>query len=91
MKIEWNAQKRRSNLVKHGIDFVELRELFDGYTLTFVDDRFEYDEIRFKTYGVCRDHVVVVIHTENEELIRVISARKANIYEQEIYFRALWN
>ena len=47
MKFEWDEKKRRINLKKHGIDFVEVRQLFDSPRHTIVDDRFDYEEIRF--------------------------------------------
>jgi len=55
-------------------------------TVTFKDNRFAYNEPRFITYGLRGDQVVVVVTTEDDEEIHVISIRKADKYEQKIYF-----
>jgi len=85
-KFEWDETKRKSNIKKHGIDFVDAPIIFAGYTLTIADDRFDYGEERFVTFGILDGRVVVVIHTESEDLIRIISIRKATKYEEKEYF-----
>lgn len=60
--------------------------IFDSYTLTIRDDRYNYGEQRFITFGILEGRVVVVVHTENEESIRLISIRKATKYEEKNYF-----
>lgn len=59
------------------------------YTVTFEDRRFDYGEQRFITLGVLRGVVVVITTAETDEEIRVISMRKAERNEQEIYFSNL--
>ncbi len=86
MNFEWDDTKRRSNIKKHGIDFVDASMVFDSYTLTIEDDRYDYGEERFITFGILEGRVVVVVHTENEEFIRIISIRKATKYEEKAYF-----
>jgi uncharacterized protein len=44
---------------------------------------------RFITFGLLQGQVVVVVHTESEDLIRVISVRKATKYEQQTYFEQI--
>ena len=56
-----------------------------------VDDRFDYGETRFVTLGLFHGTVIVVVHTETDELIRVISAREATKYEEESYYREIAN
>ena len=85
-KFEWDETKRKSNIKKHGIDFVEAPVIFDGYTITIEDDRCDYGEERFVTFGLLCGTVVAVVHTETEELIRIISIRKATKYEEKEYF-----
>ena len=51
MRFEWDDAKRRSNLLKHGFDFVGIAEVFEGDTVTILDDRFDYGEKRFITLG----------------------------------------
>jgi uncharacterized protein len=86
MKFEWDETKRKSNVKKHGIDFVDAPMIFAGYTLTIADNRYDYGEERFVTFGTLDGRVVVVVHTETEELIRIISIRKATRYEEKGYF-----
>jgi uncharacterized DUF497 family protein len=86
MNLEWDDRKRESNIESHGIDFVNARMIFDGYTLTIEDDRYDYGEERLVTLGILEGRVVVVVHTENEDSIRIISIRKATKYEEREYF-----
>ena len=89
MKFDWDEAKRRFNIRKHGIDFLDVAKVFDGDILTIEDDRYEYGENRFITLGIIRDHVIVIAHTETETLIRIISARKATRNEEEFYFEQI--
>jgi uncharacterized protein len=59
--------------------------------LTASDDRDLHEEQRFITIGLLRTTVVVIVHTEAPELIRVISMRKATRHETEIYFAQIGN
>ena len=86
MKFEWNEAKQQSNLRKHRLDFADAETVFAGATFSFEDDRFEYSEDRYITLGLLRGAVVVIAHTEREEVIRVISMRKATKNEQQVYF-----
>jgi len=86
MNFEWDDTKRKSNIKKHGIDFINAQMIFADYTLTIEDDRSDYGEERFVTFGILDGRVVVVIHTETENLIRIISIRKATKYEEKAYF-----
>jgi len=93
MRFEWDEAKRLSNLRDHEIDFasVEKEDIFAGETLTRLDDRFEYGERRFLTLGLLKGEVVVIIHTEPDEGIRLISVRKASRNEEIIYFKEVKN
>ena len=84
MKFDWDEAKRRFNIRKHGIDFLDVAKVFDGDILTIEADRYEYGENRFITLGIIRDHVIVIAHTETETLIRIISARKATRNEEKL-------
>ena len=86
MKFEWDDAKRKSNIKKHGIDFIDAPIIFAGYTLTILDDRYDYGEERFVTFGILDGRVVAVVHTETEDLIRIISIRKATKNEEKEYF-----
>ena len=86
MEYEWDESKRASNLRKHGIDFSDVPAVFSGSIVTIEDDRFDYGEDRFVTFGLLQGHVIAVVHTESENYILLISARKATKYEQKNYF-----
>ena len=87
MRFEWDEQKRHANLRKHGIDFVGVETLFEGYTVTIEDTREDYGEMRFITLGLLNGRVVVVVHTERQDAIRLVSVRKATKYEERAYFK----
>ena len=87
VRFEWDEAKRRSNLWRHKIDFAKLREVFEGAPLTYRDDRYDYGEERFITLGLLKGRVIVIVHTGLEDVIRIISARKAERHEEIGYFK----
>jgi len=89
MEFTWDEEKRRANIIKHGFDFVDTKEVFEGFTFTLEDDRLDYGEERFITLGLLNGTVVVIAHTEKWNEVRVISIRKATKHEQKIYFEWL--
>jgi uncharacterized DUF497 family protein len=89
MRFDWDDEKRRANLAKHGIDFADLAPLFHGSTITLLDDCFDYGEFRFITLGVLHGIAIAIAHTDTDEAIRIISARKAIRYEEESYFKKI--
>jgi uncharacterized protein len=91
MKFEWDEAKRQINLAKHGVDFVDMPQLFQGTTVLLVDNRFDYGEVRFLTLGLLNGIVFLVAHTESDDTIRLISARKATKNEENYYFRNISN
>jgi uncharacterized DUF497 family protein len=91
MRFEWDETKRRSNIRRHGIDFVDAEEVFAGETITFLDDRYDYEETRFLTFGLLWGEVVAIVHIETDKVIRVISVRRASKDEEETYFTELRN
>jgi uncharacterized DUF497 family protein len=91
MRFEWDEAKRRSNLARHGFDFADAQTVFDGTTHTFVDDRFDYGEIRLLTFGMLNGRVIAIVHTESDEVIRLLSMRKALKNEEEAYFKEIAN
>ncbi|MGG6269915.1 BrnT family toxin [Leptolyngbya sp. AN03gr2] len=87
MQFTWDENKRRSNLAKHGFDFLDAAQVFEGATFTFEDDRYTYGEQRFITMGMLQGRVVVIAHTEVGDEIRVISMREGTKREQAIFFQ----
>ncbi len=63
--------------------------MFAGSIVTIEDERFDYGEERFVTFGLLQGRVTAVVHTEREDCIRIISARKATKYEQTTYFEQI--
>lgn len=89
MQVEWDEAKREENLRKHGIDFVGVEALFEGLTATIEDDRLDYGEQRFVTFGVMEGRAVAVVHTEQSDTIRIISIRKATKREEQSYYSTI--
>jgi len=86
---EWDNRKDADNLIKHGLSFSDVESVFEGDTLTFEDTRFDYGEPRFITFGLLVNRLVVIAHTSRDNKIRIISMRKGNKREQEIYKKRL--
>lgn len=87
MRYSYDPLKKSANLKKHGLDFDDAPQIIEsGQTVTFEDRRFDYDEPRFITMGVLDGIVVVIVTTESDTEIRIISMRKAEKNEQKIYF-----
>ena len=86
MRFFWDESKRISNLNKHDLDFALTYLVFEQDTFTFEDNRITYNERRFVTLGLLNGIVVVVVHTETDGVIRVISLRRAVKNEQKLYF-----
>jgi uncharacterized protein len=91
MSYEWDEHKRQANVRKHGIDFIDVPELFDGDVVILPDERLDYDETRFIVIGLLRNQVVLAAYTERGDNIRIISARKATKNEQTYYFKQISN
>ena len=91
MRYEWDEGKRKSNIRKHGFDFVDAAEMFQGDTVTVPDDREDYGERRFVSIGLGKAVVVVVSHTELDDVIRILSMRKATKNEENCYFEQVGN
>jgi uncharacterized protein len=89
MEFEWDEDKRLANIKNHGIDFVDVSEVFDGDIFTVEDDRYSYGEQRFVTFGLLKGSVVAVVNTDRGEYIRIISVRKATKNEYRTYFQAI--
>ena len=86
MEFEWDAEKNRQNIVKHGVSFEQAKRIFDGFTVDIVDDRFVYGEVRELSLGVLGGvTMLAVVHTDRQGMCRLISARQANRKEKKHY------
>lgn len=87
LTFEWDKQKSVSNLEKHGITFEEASTVFmDSFSLTISDPLHSLEEQRFVTIGESVEReILVVVHTQQERNIRIISAREATRKERRDY------
>lgn len=92
MKFTWDEAKNRINQQRHGVGFEDVPQMFDHPMVTFLDQRKEYGEDRWVGIGWLSDMLAVVVFTEPAEgTTRIISARKANRNEQDIYAEEVRN
>jgi uncharacterized DUF497 family protein len=89
IRFEWDARKERRNLQKHGVGFDEASTVFaDTLSITIPDPDDSDEEERWVTMGVSHRHrLLVVVHTEDDEqqIVRIISARPADPGERNDY------
>jgi uncharacterized DUF497 family protein len=86
MAFEWDEGKRLRNLAKHGLNFEDAPQIFADNVFVVDDTRYDYAEQRFIAYGLLARRVVVIAFTlRDDDTVRVISMRKANKREQEVY------
>ena len=83
----WDPPKAKSNLEKHGVSFEEASTAFqDTLSLTIDDPLHSINEERLILIGISQENrVLVVVHTERGDNIRIISARKATNKERKSY------
>lgn len=90
MRFEWDPEKARKNLLKHGVAFADATAVFSGPVVQAPDVRRDYGENRWITVGAMGGAVVVVIVTTHRgEIVRLISARRASRKERANYYEAI--
>lgn len=84
---EWDEDKERSNFRKHKVSFAEGESVFyDPFSITILDPDHSIEEKRFIDIGISNNNrIVVVIYTESDDRIGIISVRKATQVECEMY------
>jgi uncharacterized protein len=85
-KFDWNERKSEQNLAKHGIDFEDATEVFYGPIILHRSDR--KNEERWIAIGSLEDRLITVVFTRREDVIRIISARRARKNEEREYRNA---
>lgn len=85
MDVRYDEAKRQKTLRERGLDFADAGRIFEGVVIELMDDRFDYPETRFRTYGMLDDRLVMIAWTPIENGIRVISMRKCNEREQKAF------
>ena len=87
MNFTWDEAKRQANVAKHGLDFADAAKVFAGPMVFFEDDRNDYGEQRMIGIGLLDHLVVLIVHVESDESIHIISMRKADSNETDIYYQ----
>ena len=91
LRFEWDEDKNRENIKKHGVSFQEAQTIFlDENAMRFFDPDHSHDEDRFIMLGMSFKLRVLVVchcHRKNDTVIRIISARKADKHEAKDYWR----
>ena len=84
---EWDPRKAEANVQKHDVTFAEASSVFnDPIFITLLDDEHSENEERYITIGLSnKNRLIMVAHTERENRIRIISARKAMKNEEKFY------
>jgi uncharacterized DUF497 family protein len=84
---EWDRSKASKNIQKHGVSFEEATTVFgDGQSITISDPLHSIDEERFVIIGLShRFRILVVVHTERGDKIRIICARLGTRHERRTY------
>ncbi len=87
LQFEWDRKKAQSNKKKHGITFEGASTIFgDPLSITILDPAHSISEDRFITIGTSiNNKLIVVVHTDRDDIIRIISARKATRDEKNQY------
>ena len=90
VRVEWDENKNRTNVAKHGISFPAVMPVFDDPLSLTIPDRGVDGEERYRTVGSARNGVVLVAHTlrqvsGSDQLVRIISARYATSLERKAY------
>jgi uncharacterized DUF497 family protein len=89
MQFEWDEEKNKANIQKHGFGFeTAVRVFADENRIDYYDDYHSSEEDRYITIGMVDNilMVIMVVYTERDERIRLISARKATKREKEDYY-----
>jgi len=87
VEFDWDERKNAINEIKHGVSFNEAKLVFfDPMRVDLFDNEHSETEDRWKAFGMAGWVLLMVNYTENDGLIRIISARKATQTEEEAYY-----
>lgn len=87
MRFDWDENKAARNETRHGVSFVEAATVFDDpYFIVLTDDDHSFYELRYWIIGESlQGRILLVVYTEQDDLVRIISARIATRQEEEVY------
>jgi uncharacterized DUF497 family protein len=88
MRFEWDPEKNRANVEKHGIDFSDASRLFEGLHVTGQSTQ-RHEEPRMIAIGVVNGREIAVVYTLRGTVRRIISARRARTNERKQYWEAI--
>ena len=88
MDFEWDKTKRLANVAKHGIDFVDAKQIWLGDMLEIRSSQDHHREPRYLAYGLMSNRLITVVFTWRGNNIRLISARRARHHERKAYQNA---
>jgi uncharacterized DUF497 family protein len=90
LEFEWDPEKERINLEKHGVSFLTAAAMFDHPMVDHMDDREDYGEVRIVGLGQVDGKIYRAVYTwRGDKRVRIISAKRARRHEREEYFREI--
>lgn len=85
MRFQWDEEKRKAVLAKHHVDILNAALIFEGPTLKRADNRRDYGEERWISMGMVDDECFIVVHTDRDGEVRLITAWKGGEDERRQY------
>jgi uncharacterized DUF497 family protein len=85
MEITYDPEKRAKTLAERELNFEDAVQVFAGPTIELVDDRHDYGEVRWVSYGLLNGRMVALVWTARDGVRHIISMRKANDRERHAY------
>jgi uncharacterized DUF497 family protein len=87
-QFEWDSEKAKENKEKHSLSFELAKECFFYNYIKKLDTRHDYKEDRYQIIGRTKEPklILFVVYTLRNRKVRIISARKANKKEREVYY-----
>ncbi len=89
MEFEWDEKKRQQVIRERRVDILYAARIFEGETLTRIDDRQDYGEERRISLGMVAGECFVVVHTDRHAVVRLITAWKGGRDEREQYEKGI--
>ena len=92
MRFEWDPDKATANLEAHDVSFEEASTVFgSSLTVTFFDSDHSDDEDRYLSFGESdANRLLVVVHTNRDDSVRIVSARETTRRERQQYDEGEW-
>ena len=91
-EFEWDDDKDHINKWKHRVSFNTAAAIFKSPVVEMLDDREDYGEVRYIAIGQVETVIFRVVYTRRQEnVVRIISAQKANRHEREAYYRSTFS